>query len=557
MTLERDKMALAGACARERQRLGLTHSELAQKAGIDRSVISRIEAGKSFPTRRTLLKIATVLGDNWWETPPTTYVIPQAQLGNHIKAQREQRYISISALRRQLGTYIYEARTKSDMTRDALHKKTGLTDMTLGALEGGGAVMLQEEFDVLTEALGHRWWGDLNIKALGLEPYPAPLKEEPVPAFEDVYDEVQTGQQTSLLTVVTPKPTNGNGNSSGLGWLEPLLTGATLTEMQAITTQFSSIENSARTMFEQITSSDKQIVQEAIRDMLSNEKDPDLPKLKAIITDSRMRHINTPLLMSAIMNRLPVWLYGEAGSGKTTAAGEAAKALELSFGFISVCPTSTQSHFLGYMDAVGNYNPTLFRKTYEHGGVFLIDEIDNGSPAILAVLNSALANGECAFPDKVVERHKDCVIIAAANTIGRGATAQYVGRNAIDAATLDRFVFIKWNIDEELEKAIVGLPWDKKTLDIDTGGIPNIEQWLWLVRLARNKCTEIGLQHIISPRASVYGAKLLSCGVGIDHLIEMLITKGLKPTDRDKLMKAIDPSEHFTKLSTGMLARKS
>ena len=36
-------------------------------------------------------------------------------------------------------------------------------------------------------------------------------------------------------------------------------------------------------------------------------------------------------------------------------------------------------------------------------------------------------------------KHEDFVAIGAANTFGAGADAQYVGRNALDAATLDRF----------------------------------------------------------------------------------------------------------------------
>jgi len=56
-----------------------------------------------------------------------------------------------------------------------------------------------------------------------------------------------------------------------------------------------------------------------------------------------------------------------------------------------------------------------------------------------ARVNRALANGHLATPKGRVARHPDTVIIATANTYGTGANRQYVGRNQLDAATLDRF----------------------------------------------------------------------------------------------------------------------
>ena len=128
--------------------------------------------------------------------------------------------------------------------------------------------------------------------------------------------------------------------------------------------------------------------------------------------------------------------------------------LELPFRFISVCPTTTKSEFFGYRDAVGKYHSTAFREIFEGGGVFLIDEIDNGNSSSLSVLNTALVNDHCAFPDGNIERHPDAVFVAAANTIGRGADVRYIGRNALDATTLDRFVFVRMDIDENLEMLI-------------------------------------------------------------------------------------------------------
>src|SRR5699024_2303605 len=86
----------------------------------------------------------------------------------------------------------------------------------------------------------------------------------------------------------------------------------------------------------------------------------------------------------------------------------------------------------------------------------LLDEIDAGNPNVLAALNSALANNYCAFPDGMVKRHDNFRVIAAANTFGSGANIVYAGRNPIDGATKDRFVFIDFDIDENMERQIAG-----------------------------------------------------------------------------------------------------
>ncbi|WP_394772195.1 AAA family ATPase [Mucilaginibacter sp.] len=161
-------------------------------------------------------------------------------------------------------------------------------------------------------------------------------------------------------------------------------------------------------------------------------------------------------ILTVLSADIHIYLYGPAGTGKTQCAENAALALGKKFACVSVCAQSTKSDLLGFIDANGNYIRTLFRDTFENGGVFLIDEIDNGNPNILAVLNSALANGYCAFPDGMVKRSDEFTCIAAANTFGTGADRQYVGRNQLDAATLNRFVQIEVGYDEQLEVTLFG-----------------------------------------------------------------------------------------------------
>jgi hypothetical protein len=213
-----------------------------------------------------------------------------------------------------------------------------------------------------------------------------------------------------------------------------------------------------------------------------------------------------------------VWLAGPAGSGKTHAAHKTAEALGVTFyhnGALSMA-----HELLGFIDAAGNYHTTQFRQAYELGGVYCFDEVDGSDNAALLALNAALANGACAFPDKTVTRHKDCVIIATANTWGLGATADYVGRAKIDAAFLSRFaVKLPWDYDEALEIAISG---DAK--------------FAARVIAARAKARGAGLKVLIDPRASQAGSALVAAGFTYDEAAELTYLANLS-SDQRKLIE--------------------
>lgn len=241
--------------------------------------------------------------------------------------------------------------------------------------------------------------------------------------------------------------------------------------------------------------------------------------------DVGRQHRQFPTLLRIISRRRNVWMAGPAGSGKTSAAHVAAKALSLVFGAMSVGPQTTQSAIFGYMDAHGNYVETEFRRRYEHGGVFLFDEIDRGNPGVLTALNQAIENGACAFPDRMVTRHADFIAIAAANTYGAGASREYVGALQLDAATLDRFVMLSWGYDEGLEYDLTVATYRA------AGGTDEstVESWLRRVRRARARVQELSVRHVVSPRASIVGADLLASGLDEETVASCVLWKGLSP----------------------------
>ena len=92
--------------------------------------------------------------------------------------------------------------------------------------------------------------------------------------------------------------------------------------------------------------------------------------------------------------------------------------------FYSVGAVQNEYKLTGFVDAEGRTVRTAFRDAYEHGGLFLWDEVDASAANALVAFNQALANDSFPFPDGMVDRHPDFLAIAAANTYGTGATAE-------------------------------------------------------------------------------------------------------------------------------------
>lgn len=237
-----------------------------------------------------------------------------------------------------------------------------------------------------------------------------------------------------------------------------------------------------------------------------------------------LKHKQLEQLITYAALRLSPLLVGMAGTGKTHAAEQVAEALSLNFYSMSVGAQTSKSDIIGYMSASGNYVTTHFRKAYEEGGVFLMDEIDAGNANVLIQVNAALSNGLCAFPDKMVKRHKDFVFVASANTFGNGANRQYVGRNQLDAATLDRFAVIEWLIDDKLEESLaMGL---------------NGKAWYMAVRAARDYILEHNIRALVTPRATQKGCLLLDAGQNVDEVIEATML-GSVPEDKKPDVKSV------------------
>jgi hypothetical protein len=270
----------------------------------------------------------------------------------------------------------------------------------------------------------------------------------------------------------------------------------------------------------------------------------DLTAPGVTLSGEAIMHYRFPLLLSAVAARVNTMLVGPAGSGKTTAGLKVAEALRLPFEFTGAIDNSYK--LAGFIDAQGRVIHTGFRRTFEHGGVFLFDEMDGSMPGALLAFNAALANDMYDFPDGCVKKHPDFRAIAGANTYGTGADRQYVGRNKLDAASLDRYSVLEWGYDEALEASLVGAqapkgcPVPQSIKPLSEGEAQALAvHWLARVQKVRKAVQDLKVLHVVSPRATINGSKLLAAGWQWTDVEEAVIWKGLDADTKTKVLAKV------------------
>lgn len=208
----------------------------------------------------------------------------------------------------------------------------------------------------------------------------------------------------------------------------------------------------------------------------------------------------------------PVMLVGPAGTGKNVICKQVADALGLEFYFSNAI---TQEYKLtGFVDAMGNFVKTQFYEAFTKGGLFLLDEMDGSIPEVLIVLNCAIANRYFDFPGiGRVNAHENFRIIACANTYGTGASMEYVGRNQLDGASLNRFAIVEVDYDSKIEESV-------------SGGNKDV---LEFCREFRNACRKNGVNHIVSYREISRLHKMIDVAkMDIAKAIKCCLVKGLE-----------------------------
>lgn len=267
-------------------------------------------------------------------------------------------------------------------------------------------------------------------------------------------------------------------------------------------------------------------VREKIDEYISKEYGS-LPKKIEVVSPSGSKkkleglfHYQFENILNLVGADIPVLLVGPAGSGKNHTLEQVAESLDIDFYFSNAV---TQEHKIsGFTDANGTYHETQFYKAFTNGGLFFLDEMDASIPEVLLVLNSAIANRYYDFPVGRVEAHEDFRVVAAANTFGNGADNMYVGRQQLDAATLDRFAVLDFDYDENVERELA------------------VNEDLYdFISEVRKSIVENDIRYTVSMRATINASKLHDI-MNLETIMESVIFKGIDKSDLNMVARNMD-----------------
>jgi hypothetical protein len=246
------------------------------------------------------------------------------------------------------------------------------------------------------------------------------------------------------------------------------------------------------------------------------------------------KHFLFPRLVRLLTAGFNLYLWGPAGSGKTTAALQAAIELGLLSELDTLDPTTFRSMVQGYMTPTGEPVHTTFTRCWSDGKIYVADETDNAPGHVQTLFNSALANGHAPLAWGNVSRKDGFGFIGTGNTPGR-PTREFPDRKPMSAAFADRLYFIHWPLDPAIECRAGGLaipprvePEPKTCTAAD---------WVTFVRNLREWGSTNMPTLMITPRASLEGIKALALGESPLDIAHGLIFRG---ADSEMVTKALN-----------------
>lgn len=244
---------------------------------------------------------------------------------------------------------------------------------------------------------------------------------------------------------------------------------------------------------------------------------------KVELGEGEILHEQFDTICKFVANNEPVFLTGQAGTGKNVLCQQVAKALGLDFYFTNA--VTQEYKITGFTDAMGVFHETQFYKAFKNGGLFMLDEMDASIPEVLIILNAAIANRYFDFPAPIgyVEAHPNFRVVSAGNTYGLGANYDYVGRNQLDMASLDRFAMVRVDYSKAIE------------LRVANGN----QELVDFCEDFRNASIKAGVRCVISYRAIGRLAKMESL-FDLKDAIKTCLTKSLEKDDLNAIKSCME-----------------
>lgn len=289
----------------------------------------------------------------------------------------------------------------------------------------------------------------------------------------------------------------------------------------------------AKTKVDEIQKAVLEGCEDKVREFVKKEYGTIKKKIVTVIDGEKVevegvQHSKFDTVVKFVANNEPVFLTGAAGTGKNVLCQQVAKALGLNFYFSNA--VTQEYKITGFTDAMGVFHESQFYKAFKNGGLFMLDEMDASIPEVLVILNAAIANRYFDFPAPIgyVEAHPDFRVVAAGNTFGLGANYEYVGRNQLDMASLDRFAVVKIDYDRNIEMSVA---------NGNTELVDFAEDF-------RKAASEAGVRFIISYRAIGRIAKLEKL-LSLEETLETCLIKSLEKDDINVILSNMTVSNKY------------
>ena len=241
-------------------------------------------------------------------------------------------------------------------------------------------------------------------------------------------------------------------------------------------------------------------------------------------------------LMMGIEMCIPTYLWGHAGTGKTTIYEQVAARTNRPFFRVQHTANMEEEHIVGgwrLRDGKTYFELGPLAMAMKFGWLYMADEYDFGRPEVTSVYQAVLEGKplvikEADHENRVIHPHPDFRFVATGNTNGQGdETGLYQGTNMQNAANYERF-----GIVEQMPYMNSGL---EARLVAGQSGIPlkDAEKLVDFAGRIRAEFESGTIGNPISPRSLIYAAKIGWARGNYRTGLEKAFINRLSSTDRE------------------------
>ena len=241
-------------------------------------------------------------------------------------------------------------------------------------------------------------------------------------------------------------------------------------------------------------------------------------------------------LMMGIEMRIPTYLWGHAGTGKTTVFEQIAARTRRPMLRVQHTANMEEEHIVGgwrLRDGRTHFELGPLALAMKFGWLYMADEYDFGRPEVTSVYQAVLENKplvikEADAENRVIRPHADFRFVATGNTNGQGdESGLYQGTNLQNSANYERFGIVEQMpyMEKKLEAMLVS----------KQAGIPlkDAEKLIDFAGRVRAEFDGGRLGNPISPRSLIYAAQIGVARSNYRVGLEKAFINRLSSTDRE------------------------